>query len=662
MADDLHAEAFARLYSDRVAAHRVLFSHRHPQADPPFHRTMIDDWHSANKRVLHMAFRGSAKSTRGEEAVCIRAGFREFKNCLIVGVNFDRAAQRLHAIRYEIENNERLTQLFGDLRGDTWGADQIILSSGIMIQAIGRGQSLRGTKHLDARPDLVFIDDLEGRDDARTPEARANVASWFNHDLLPALDPDYRIRMAATPLDPDSLPMVLSRSPDWVTRKYPIYYLDDKGEKTATWPERFPLKAIEVIENSHRRSGDFRGFRQEYLVQAEVPEERPFKQEMFRIAGQGDVPFQRRTWQAVYAMFDPARTVNNNSATTGFACWSWIGNRLVIWDAWAKMLMPDEIVAALFEVNERFSPTFIGVEEDGLNEWLLQPIRQEQIRRGTTIPFKAMRAPKGKIDFIKGLQPFFHAREVIFSQTLPDLQAQLLSFPSGRIDTPNALAYALKMRSGAPVYDEFDARHIADNLIRAQNTPLWVCLNATTTHTTGVLVQLVGKSLRIFADWVEEGDPSTALSKILQAANLEAGKGARPVAGPVHWDQYNNVGLIQAAKRIPLDVRRAAGPENGRAELRKMFERQVAEMPAVQVSSEAKWTLNALAGGYARALQKNGVLADYAEEGFYRTLMEGIESFLGLLPTGQIDDDRDDLNYGYTKDGRKYVSALGGRR
>lgn len=662
MTEDAHAEAFSRLYQDRVAAHRVLFSHRHPQADPPFHRTMILDWHSNHKRVLHMAFRGSAKSTRGEEGVCVRAGFREFKNCLIVGVNFDRAAQRLHAIRYEIENNERLANLFGDLRGDTWGADQIILSNGIMIQAIGRGQSLRGTKHLDARPDLVFIDDLENREDVRTPEARANVAAWFNHDLLPALDPDHRIRIAATPLDPDSLPMVLSRSPDWLTRRYPIYHIDDKGQKAATWPERFPMSDVEIIERNHIRAGDIRGFRQEFLVQAEVPEERPFKREMFRVAGQGDVPPQIRTWQAVYCMFDPARTVNSNSATTGFAAWSWIGNRLVIWDAWAKMLLPDEIVGAIFDANERFSPTFLGVEEDGLNEWLLQPIRQEQVRRGETIPLKPLKAPKGKVDFIKGLQPFFHAREVIFSQSLPDLEAQLLSFPSGRIDTPNALAYALKMRSAAPIYDDFNARHIADGLMRAPNQPMWLALNATNNHVTGVLLQLVGRSVRIFADWVEEGDAATALSKILTLAQLEAGKSVRPIAGPLHWDQYNNVGLIQAAKRIPVEVRRGTLPELGRPEMRKMFERQANDVPQVQVSTEARWTLNAFAGGYARGLLKGGSLAEYAEEGFYRTLAEGVESFIGLIPSGHADDERDDLDYAYTKDGRRYVSALANRR
>ena len=51
----------------------------------------------------------------------------------------------------------------------------------------------------------------------------------------------------------------------------------------------------------------------------------------------------------------------------------------------------------------------------------------------------------------------------------------------------------------------------------------------------------------------------------------------------------------------------------------------------VQVASEARWTLNGFSNGYARALAKGGVLADYPEEGAYRTLLEGVESFVGLM-------------------------------
>jgi len=47
-----------------------------------------------------------------------------------------------------------------------------VLANGACAQAFGRGQSLRGVKHLDIRPDLVFADDVEEDEHVRTPEAR----------------------------------------------------------------------------------------------------------------------------------------------------------------------------------------------------------------------------------------------------------------------------------------------------------------------------------------------------------------------------------------------------------------------------------------------------------------------------------------------------------
>jgi len=359
----------------------------------------------------------------------------------------------------------------------------------------------------------------------------------------------------------------------------------------------------------------------------------------------------------VYGMFDPARTVNARSATTGFASWSWIGARLVVWDAWAKMLMPDEIVDSVFRFAEAEKPTWIGVEEDGLNEFLMQPIRQRQAKLGESIPVRPVKAPRGKIEFIRGLQPFFSAREIWFAKPLPELQNQFLSFPTGRIDAPNALAYALKMRPGAPMYDDFGNRHVGEDLSPTSAGPVWLCLNAGRGFVTGVLVQSFNGTIRIYGDMVREGEAGSALAALVQDAQLECGRSVRLVCGPSHRDKYNNFGLIQAAKKIPMEVRVGTEPDVGRSYLRPMFQREKAGLPVVMISDRARWTLNALAGGYSRVLLKQGVLADYAEEGVYRTLMEGLESFLGLNALGSPDDGEADLNYAYAG-GRRYVSAL----
>ena len=651
-------QLIAKFHADRPLAHAVLFAHRRPHATPDFHFELISDWHSPHPRVLDMVFRGGAKSTIAEEAVCLMAGFREFKNALFVGANKDRAQERLHAVRHEIESNDLFRKVFGDLVGPTWADDELVFSNDRRILALGRGQSLRGTKWQDVRPDLIFADDLEEREEAWTKQGRAKVFYWFTRDLIPAGDVNLKVRVAATPLDPEALPMRLKRSPRWLTHTYPIYFINEQGEKESSWPERYPTATVLQQEEDFRKSGDISGFNAEYLCMAESPESKPFRAEMFRVEP------RVRTWQAVYSMTDPARTVGPVAATTGHAVWSWIGPKLIIWDAWAKRLMPDAIVDALFDTWEHHRPVHIGFEEDGLNQWALQPIRQEQVRRGVALPLKALKAPRGKFDFIQGLQPFFHAREVEFAKELPELRDQLLGFPSGDIDAPNALAYALKMRPGAPIYDNFRNSHVATDLSPAPGRPLWLCLNATPSLLTGVLLQVLDGAVRVYADGVLEGDPATSLPGLIQSMQLEYGRDIRLSAGPAHFDRYNNVGLQQAAARIPREVRNGVGPDRGRPWLDKALQLEKRGMPVILVSDRAVWTLNAFTSGYARVMLKGGMLADYAEEGPYRTLMEGLESFCGLMDLGLDDDNGRDRFNAATPNGRPYRSmmAVGGGR
>lgn len=651
--EEIHAALFKRLYADRVLAHEVLFRHRHLNTTRPFHREMIQRWHDPLvPRSLDMVFRGGAKSTIAEEAITIRAGFREFRNGLIVGETYDRACERLHSIRREIETNDYLAELFGDLRGPTWSDGELVLSNGIRILALGRGQALRGIKYEEQRPDAVFCDDIENSKSVENLETRRKVRAWFIAELLPSCDPKAFVRVAATPLDPDAMAVRLLGDPDWHARVYPIEFVNGNGEREATWPDRFPLEQIDALRSSFERQGLIDDFEREYLCQTISKAARTFKDAEIKVSP------QIRTWQAVYAMFDPARTIGAKSATTGFASWSWIGQKLVVWDAWGKQLMPNEIVEAVFDcgLDEHLPPVWIGVEEDGLNEFLLQPIRTEQVKRGQSVPFRAIRAPKGKLDFIRGLQPYFRAGQVEFAKDLPDLRIQLMGFPTGRIDVPNALAYALRLRPGAPVHEHFNHRHVFDGLRKVYGASPWLAVNATGNLLCAALVQFHEGVLYVLADWVREGNASEHLRDVAAAAQMEAGRRVTLVAPPAHFDHYNNVGLIQAAGRIPLETQRAAPPGVGNPILSQMFQREVRGFPMVRVSSAARWTLNGLSGGYCRGI-KNGVITPSAEDGPYKVLLEAIEGFAGLTDAGSLFGEDEDMNYAVTPNGHRYLSA-----
>jgi hypothetical protein len=653
-----------RFKADRIAAHAVLFEHRHPQASPAFHDELITAWHSDHANVLDMVFRGGAKSTISEEAICIRAGFREFRNCVIIGASEDRAKERLKAIKYEFETNEMFTELFGDMVGSTWAETKIITSTGIMIQAYGRGQSMRGAKHLDQRPDLLLGDDIEDEESVATPEARKKWQRWWTSVVTPSLDPQHKIRITATPLDEEALAVTFSRSKFWVTKRFPILRKNpETGAEESTWPERFPLhttgdvKGLVQLREEYFESGSATEWAREYMVEAAAEQDKQFLPTHIKI----DAQVKRRPWGAVYAFYDPARTVNKNSSHTGMAVWSWVGRRLVVWRSGGHFWKPDQLIDDIFRTDTEFSPIRIGVERDGLEEFLLQPLRHEQVKRQQQVPLFADKAPKGKIDFIKGLQPFFKAGEVIFAtnegqEDHSELRQQLLSFPTGRLDVPNALAYALRMRPGAPMYDTFSDDHVRE-VVPVNREPCYLVVNSDGMCVAGMVVQYVNGRVNVLADWLREGDPGTVLGDIVAAAGIELGRTLKYVAPAQHFSDYDNIGMRAAARRVPIEFRKGGSTVGGREELRQLMKTMVGSGSAFAVDPLATWTLRALAGGYCRGIDRSGRLLETAEENSYRVLIEGLESFCGLMRVGRGMDGDDERRYAYTPDGRQYTSA-----
>lgn len=646
-------EVLHYIRTNPVVAHETFFRHRHPQPSAPFHKEMLLDWYSSEPDVQHIVFRGGAKSTLGEEAIIMIACTASAMNIPIIGSSQPRAKERLAAIKHELETNELLIKTFGDLIGDTWAETKVVLKNNVAIHALGWDQSMRGIKHFQWRPDFCWIDDIEDEENTGSPEARKKVVNRLVSVVIPAVDaPGRRIRITGTPLDPESLVENIRKHPDWTTRVFPAKYRSPvHGGWVPSWPQRKSIEDLDKLERSFRELGDINAFEREYMCNAVAEETKRFKKEHIRCE---PIP---RTYQATYAVYDPARTTNELSAHTGKFVFSWDRNRIIVWESGGYFWKPDEIVNDLFEVNDKYNPIHIGVEENGLHEFIMQPIRQEAMRRGEPLPIKALRAPKGKLNFIQGLQPFFNAGEVIF---VPDQEAhkeaikQFLSFPSGKIDIPNAAAYALKMRPGLPMFDGFNDNHIDAHLSVSKNSPFFLAVHSTLTHTTGVLVQLVAGQYRILADWIYEGDPGPVLSDIYKSATMLVMKPVKVVCPPSHYSNYDTVGLRAAARSHLINLNKGGDEKKGLEEIRAQLGHLSHGKPSLVISPLATWTLRAFSGGYARKLDKTGFLSEEAEEGPYSTLVLGLQSLLsfsniGTESTGKV--------YAQTASGHSYLTA-----
>lgn len=642
---------------DKPLTHKMLFPHRHKDETPDFHKEIINLLHSTSQLVVLMAFRGAAKSTLVEEYVLSVALFGDAKFILIVGSNWESACQRLAAIKQEIETNDLIMELFGDQKAAPWAADEIVLANGVKIKAIGAGQSMRGVKHNQDRPDVAVIDDLEDEENVRTEEARRKTDRWLSGTLRPALHPTKgKVRFIGTPLHPKSLIQRKLEDKDWVSKHFPILYHDlETGEEKSAWPSRFPIEVIQKLRAEYLNNGNMIEFNQEYMCRAEDISGKPFKPDMIK-----NTIVAVRPHDAIYIFCDPARTVNTKtSARTGYVVWSWRGNRLTVHEAFGAFHKPDEIVKTLIDLDTKYNPVHIGVELNGLEEFIAQPLRAAQLTIGRSIPFVGVHAPRDKLGFILGLQPFYAAGDVVHAKYLPDLEQELLQYPTGRNDVINALAYALTMRPGRPVYEDFTDEHIAPILEFHNSAPKYLVISSRPAMTSAALVQYIDGTLRVYNDWVRAAPSQEALEGIYHEAILLAGQ-VKLFSPDEQFDKYNNYGIPAAAKRLHAELQRTPSAAKSEGRLVDYMRKQVKGYPALLIHENARWVINGLSGGYARKTVKGGTLADKPTDDQYRLVIEPLESFISFLDQrgDQVDSEK---HYAYTNTGRRFLSSLPSR-
>lgn len=646
-------ELIAELQADKQFALSYIFAHRHPDETPAFHTQIVSAWDDAHPRVLIEVFRGGAKSTLAEEYLTLAALFQEAQYILLVGNTYSSACDRLASIKHELENNEKIGAMFGSVRGATWTENDITLSNGVRVQAFGAGQSVRGAKEVtrNMRPDLVLIDDLEDRESVATPEARRKVWQWFTRELVPACDPKARIRVNGTPLHENSMIEELKRNANWKCLSFPIY-TGAEPDRVPMWEARFPLAKINELYEQFRTDGDLAGFSQEYLLKP--------MDSIASIFDRNDIvyaaPSQAHLYIPRILIVDPARTTNRQtSARTGYAVGAWVGNELHVHEALGGFHTPSEQIEHLFSLNDAHRPMTVAVEEDGLNQWLLQPIRAEMVRRADILPLQPVKAPRDKISFIKGLQPFFRAREVKLLKPMPDLEAELASFPLGRVDIVNALAYMLKLRPGMPVYPAFGADHI-QHRVHNGRADWYVFVNATPGMLFASLAFAQDGVLGVVKDWVLEGSLDDSMRTVLMSVSHEIPTGKVPqLVVPYDRTLINDASSLPATlKRMRLQYRTGKRIVDAQESLDQALRLRRNNMPTFTVSPEATWTLNALAGGYCR---EAGTASFAVRENVHKHVAQALEAGYASISGYALDNpERDDVLYSYTSTGRPFIS------
>src|SRR5271154_1141966 len=363
-----NAAALKAISEDRALGSAMVFPHRHPQASPSFHVEMMDLWRSQDEFVQIEAFRESAKSTLSEEFLLLEACYGNFGYCILLGETYTKACQRLEAIKHEAVKNMKLLTLFGRLKvaGNVWNENQIELSNGVMIEAHGWEEELRGFKWHDLRPDRAYLDDIENKAMVKDKIAVDLTMKKLYLELMPAMDKvKGKIRVTGTPLAEDCMITRLRASEDWTHRSYPICNGDIDDPRTeALWPERYPMDWIRKKRDQAERAGQLRGFLQEYMLMAIDSQDKPFEDRHIV-----SVAFDPAPWLPKTLIVDPARTTDiKKSDHTGRVVVSRLGSRIYVHASSGEFWKPDQIIEDCFETSARFRDATVAIEKNSLDE------------------------------------------------------------------------------------------------------------------------------------------------------------------------------------------------------------------------------------------------------------------------------------------------------
>ena len=391
--------------------------------------------------------RGFAKTTLIGIGIMIwLIEYQECKFPLYVSETALHAETQLRNVKNELEFNERLKLIFGTIapgRSDRgkWTDKFFETTTGICCAARGRGGQVRGLNVGGQRPDRVLCDDLEDEESISTPEQRTKAVSWFYKALkpvIPRLDPTAQIMVLGTLLHKECLLMTLANDPDWTTVRFGA--IDRNGNPL--WNLMMNLAAIDREKISYTKVGQLAAFYMEFLSIVRNDESAKFKE---RYIHHKPAPSEN---VARAICIDPAISeklgADGSSIAVVGMC---VGGILPVLESWYKVgATPREQVDKYFEFKLKWNCTHHGVEGIAYQAALIHLLKEEMHRRGCYFEIENIRHGIKKDARILGiLQPRYAAGYIIHTRVFAELEAQLLEYPQGKKDAPDALAMAISL-------------------------------------------------------------------------------------------------------------------------------------------------------------------------------------------------------------------------
>ena len=334
-------------------------------------------------RLFHAAPRDHGKSTLYAFLLPLWEMVRNPEiRILLVSKTLDLASRFITTLRQEIETNERIRALYGNLKPEkprAWNREALFLERSRNIReptvrALGLYGSCAGL-----RADLIVADDIIDSETCSFKNQRDRVHRWFLSELTPVLESGGRMLVVGTRKHHDDLYSRLIENPAY-RHRIDRAILDEKTRKVLM-PERWSFERLlqdreeigTVLFNREKQNEVIDEatalFRREWLEACfdpslslgEIPSETAFIVQGIDLA----------------SVSDPNRAFEKDTDYSVVMTLAVLPeNRVQVLDIWQERgLTPDSLLSELIRQTNRYRPRLVLIENNAFQHWVEQELK-----------------------------------------------------------------------------------------------------------------------------------------------------------------------------------------------------------------------------------------------------------------------------------------------
>lgn len=375
----------------------------------------------------------------------------QFDGMVLVGKSEPDACALLSDVQAELQSNQRYKNDYGEqYRIGNWEDGHFVTKDNCFFIALGRGQSPRGIRFRNKRPNYGVIDDIDDDELVNNLDRVEKIVDWCLGAFYGGLDiRRSRFIMSGNRIHPKSVLAHIVGDIDAETPKRKglfhskvVATVDGTFEGKPTWYQKFKDGDL---QRKFERMGYYMALR-EYFHSA-VVKGKIFRNEWIQW---GKVPpLNELDWMVVY--FDPSYKAKTTNDFKAVRAWGKKGIYLYLYTCFVRQATITSAVKWMYdfyeEVRTKVAVQFY-MENVFLQDAFFDDFEAEAHLRGYYLPISGdERAKPDKYARILATTPYYERRVVIYNEAqknTPDMQtglAQVLAFQKGTTvhdDAPDA--------------------------------------------------------------------------------------------------------------------------------------------------------------------------------------------------------------------------------